>query len=163
MNEKSPLRYTRLATLRDVPVLVELGKGLIKTTGYRDIKCTGRKLHTMFEAFIIGTPAETLVLVSVDEEDQVVGFLAATSFELLHSEEPLALEVGWFTKPEASDFSKRHLELRVGFEEWARRKGVRYAQYAVLNPTAEDFQERSKSSKTTVLELIYMRDVTKEN
>ena len=162
MNSNTPLKYTRLATLRDVPVIVELVKHLVNSTGYHDIACNGAKAKEMVEAFIIGTPAETLMIVSTDEKGQVVGFLAGTSFELLHSSEPIALEVGWYTNPQASDYNKRHMELRATYEEWARRKGVRYAQYAILNPTVNDFKEREKNSKTTILELVYMRDVRKE-
>ena len=163
MNEDTPLKYTRLATLRDVPVIVEMVKQLVNTTGYSDLPPDGKKTVRMVETFIIQQPHDTLMLVSVDDQGSVVGFLAAMTFQLMHSLEPIAIEVGWYTDPNAPDLKKRNMELRESYEEWTRRKGMRYAQYAVLNPTAKDIHAIEKNPKTTVLELVYHRAVGKES
>ena len=163
MNADTPLKYTRLATLRDVPVIVEMVKQLVNTTGYSDLPPDGKKTVRMVETFIIQQPHDTLMLVSVDDQGSVVGFLAAMTFQLMHSLEPIAIEVGWYTDPNAPDLKKRNMELRKSYEEWARRKGMRYAQYAVLNPTEKDIHAIEKNPKTTVLELVYHRAIGKES
>lgn len=162
MNANTPLKYTRLANLRDVPKIAEMAETLVRTTGYSDIPADTKKLLKMVETFIIQQPKDTVMLVSVDDKDRVVGFLAAMTFQLMHSVEPVAIEVGWFTEPTADNWSKRNTELRSGYEEWARRQGMRYAQYATLNPTEKDIQDLTKNKKATVLELVYHRRLDKE-
>lgn len=159
MNADTKLKYTRLATLHDVPSVVDLAIKITKNSGYSDITPDRVKLTKVTEQFIVEQPHEKVLLVSVDEADKVVGFIACVPFKLLMSEEQIGIELGWYIEPDASDYKKRHLELRAAYEEWCLRKGMRFAQYAVLNPTPEDVAEVYKNSKSTVLELVYHRRI----
>jgi hypothetical protein len=153
------IKHTRLATLRDTQAIVDMAIALGMSTAYSDMPVDRKKLHGIVESVIIGMPNESVMIVSVDDEGTPVGFLAGMPFEVVFSTEKLAIEIGWFVKPSQKDAKKRYLELRAAYEEWARRKGFRYCQYAVLNPTEKDLKEVNKSNKNTVLELVYHRNV----
>lgn len=156
--DKFALKYTRMATLRDVQQIVDLSCQLAAATGgYSDIPADPVKLTRTVEQFIVEQPHDMLMLVSVDDEDKIVGFIACIPFKLIYADEDIGIEVGWYVDPKANDHNKRHIELRAGYEEWCRRKGMRYAQYAVLNPTEEDIKEVRKNSKSRILELVYHR------
>lgn len=153
------IKHTRLATLRDTQAIVDMAIALGMSTSYRDMPVDRKKLTKMVESIIIGMPNSSVMVVSVDDEGTPVGFLAGMPFEVLFSNESLAIEIGWWVKESQKDAKKRYLELRAAYEEWARRKGYRYAQYAVLNPTEKDIKEVNKAKNSTVLELVYHRKI----
>lgn len=162
MSSNMKIKHTRLATLNDTETITDLALALGMSTSYKDMPVARPKLRSVVESIIIEQPLGGVMLVSVDDDDKVVGFLAGLPFEVVFSKESLAIEIGWYVDPKRKDAKKRYLELRAGYEEWARRKGFRYAQYAVLNPTEKDFREVNKSNKNAVLELVYHRRIDKE-
>lgn len=162
MSSKTKIKYTRLATLHDTNTIVDIALEHSKTTAYGVLPANRAKLTSIVEKIIIETPHEGCMLVSVDDDDKVVGFLAGLPFEIVFSSETLGIEIGWFVRKDADDAKRRYLELREAFEEWARRKDLNWVQYAVLNPTDKDLKDVMKNKKSTVLELGYLRRVDKE-
>jgi hypothetical protein len=152
------LKYLRLANMDDGEVIARLSQRLVRETGYSRMKVNPKKIRDTVDKFILNSPHKTLCLVT-EEAGQVQGYLGATLFDQPFSDEKMALEFGWFVTPGVPHEKEMLLELREGFEEWARRHGVRYCQYAILKATPEDFERLSKQKRTTVLELIYQREV----
>lgn len=159
MNANTKLKYTRLATLNDVPEITKMAAELASTTTFKGVSYDHNKLRQVVEGVIIGTPKTSLMLVSVDDKDTVVGFIAGVPMEISFMELQSSMEIGWFVRPGTPGEKKRYLELREGYEEWARRQDFKFVQYAILNPTEKDIRDINNSKNSTVLELVYHRRI----
>lgn len=146
----------RLATLDDVPALLELGKDLYKDSPLEFMKFDFSKVRENLEAAILN-PKEWLVLVSHDE-GKPVGCLVAYVFNPLYSKEKIACEVLWHLLPEHRK-GRRGVDMMVAFEYWAKLMGCAVAQYGWMTSSPARMEELYEKRGLKMVEKVYFKEL----
>src|SRR5690554_5026836 len=123
-------RSVRIATLNDVPKIMEMAETLYKQSTYSYIDIDLSKARESIEKFIVENGKEYMVLVSYDG-DEVVGVLAAYAFSPLFSKDKIAVEALLWLEPDYRT-NARGNDLLDAYEYWAKLVGCKILQYGLL-------------------------------
>jgi GNAT superfamily N-acetyltransferase len=118
----------RLATLEDVPYILDLSKKLYQESPYKGT-LNPTKMRAHLERAVIER-GKYLVLVSFDG-DKVVGAVVAYTYQPLFSDDWIAIEVLLYLE-KTYRASTRGVELIEAFEYWAKMAGCQSVQFGVL-------------------------------
>lgn len=144
----------RLATLDDIPYLLELAKTLYETSGWDMIPVDYTKGRAMFEKFIVEGQKDALVLISHDN-GKAVGVLAAYSFVPLFSNSKVAVEVLWYLDPAYR--GRRGVDMKKAYEYWAKLVGAEFCQYGVLSTSPDGLEKLYQREGMKFSEKVYMK------
>lgn len=127
-----------VATLEDVPRLVELGAMLHVASSYRTIPYSSRKVETLLESLISG---DGVVFVARDSAGVVIGGLAGGIAQFWFSDEPHGYEYSFFVEP-----TRRHgliaMKLIEAFTIWCGRRGARVVRMGITTGIQEEGTSR---------------------
>ena len=146
----------RLATLNDVPALLELGKDLYKDSPFASMKFDFSKVKEQLEAAIM-MPDQWLVLVSHDE-GKPVGCLVAYVFHPLYSKDKIACEVLWHLLPEYRK-GRRGVDMMTAFEYWAKLLGCTVCQYGWMSSSPPRMEELYLKRGLKMVEKVYFKEL----
>lgn len=124
------LEHVRIATLSDLPKLMDFAKEFHKESPYRDLKFSYAKTWESYKNVISGDRLNAIVLIAVDGETPV-GMVAAIADSPVFSEEKISTELCWFISKKYRN-SRKAFILFQAYEEWAKRIGCDHIQSAFL-------------------------------
>lgn len=148
----------RLASLDDIPFLMDLAKTQYETSGWDLIPVDYVKGRAMFEKFIVEGQKEALVLISHDK-GKAVGVLAAYSFVPMFSNSKIAVESLWYLDPKYR--GRRGVEMKKAYEYWAKLIGCEYVQYGVLSTSPEGLEKMYLNDGMQFSEKVYIKKLEK--
>lgn len=152
---KTPLSM-RLATLDDVPHIMELGEDLYKGSPLEFMDIDMSKAKAQIEAAILDNKT-WLTLVSVDGDD-VVGVLIAYVFEPMYSKSKIACEVLWHLLPEYRK-GRRGVDMMNAFEYWAKLLGCSVAQYGWMTSSPARMEQLYEKRGLKLVEKMYFKEL----
>lgn len=126
----------KVATLEDLPEIVEMGMNFAVTTGYVDY-IDEDSVRNTFSNFITGDPTKTIIIF-----ESGVGFLAGAATPFLFGKQYLASEIAWWIEIDArgNGAGKKFLE---AFEYWAKEKaGCNLVSMACLDDNLMKFYDK---------------------
>lgn len=144
----------RLASLDDIPYLMELAKTQYETSGWDLIPVDYEKGRAMFEKFIIEGQKDALVLISHDK-GKAVGVLAAYAFVPIFSQAKIAVECLWYLEPEYR--GRRGAEMKQAYEYWAKLVGASFCQYGVLSTSPDSLEKMYLRDGMKLSEKVYIK------
>lgn len=121
---------TRLAQLNDVSDTIDVLREFFDNSPFQDFHFDEKKVRALCEYAIVD-PKRMILIVSVDDNDKIVGLLAGRIDEAPFSDDKVAIETAWYIKPEFRH-GRRAIELFDAFEAWARAVGAVYLYYGTL-------------------------------
>lgn len=144
----------RLASLDDIPYLLDLAKTQYETSGWDMIPVDYTKARQMFEKFVIEGQKEAMVLISHDK-GKAVGVMAAYAFTPLFSNSKVAVEVLWYLEPEYR--GRRGVDMKQAFEYWAKLIGAEFVQYGVLSTSPDGLEKLYQRDGMHKSETVYIK------
>lgn len=133
----------RLATLEDVPALMQIGEELYRGSPVEKIGISMKKVRTAVERAIIDQRT-FLAIVSV-KGSEIVGALVAYHFTPIFSDNRVACELLMWLDPEHRR-GRRGVDMMEAYEYWAKMMDCKVAQYGFLAnspPKMEKLYERT--------------------
>lgn len=135
----------RLASVTDMPRLVEMTKNFISLTPYSHYPVDDAKLEDLITQCLDYT--RNVIFVYTTDEDELQGMLAATTNEFLFNRERIASEMAWWVEPAYR--GRGGTLLKAAFEHWARHMGCSLASMSSLDtPAVRKVLARSGYRKT---------------
>lgn len=147
----------RLATLEDIPELLELGRELHSNGSISKIALSETKARAQLERFVIGDQNDYLALVS-HKDGKIVGALAAYAFEPVFSDTRIACEVLWYLRPEDRK-GRRGLDMMEAYEYWAKAVKCTLVQYGWLESSPEGMKKMYERTGAELAELVYYKEL----
>lgn len=135
--------YLRLATLADIPLLIEFAKSFHKASPYRGMRFDAKKGKEFFEGVISGRLEDHVCIVAL-KDLQPIGFLVGAASQPHFSSTKVAMELGWWIE-EKHRHSRASLLIYQAYEDWAIRIGCSHVQGAYLpgvSPPLDEFYKR---------------------
>ncbi len=129
----------RKASQDDVYEILVLAKKFFKESKFTyefDIKALEENLRTILES-------DKFFLNVIDDEGEIVGFLAGVVTQTLFSPDQVASELAWYVTP-SSRGQKSSLKLMSQFEEWSKEVGAKFTCMSDIDPVNDlsDLYER---------------------
>ena len=138
-----------IATLADLPQLVEFSRKLHSQTGYTKFAFAADKVAKAFSDTITGDPKQGIVLVA-RKEGRGVGVIGGTIIEPHYSHDKIAAEWIWWTNPDQSP--RLLFTLLEGFEYWAKHvAGCKAVMIGRLQDKNTSFRKRGYTPTETTL------------
>jgi len=106
-----------IATTNDIPTLINLSQDLVKTTNYRFLDFSSKRLSDVLTNGINQDPSKSICLIG-KVDGQIVGTIAGAVGQSAFSDDLIASEWLWWGKPELG--KRQLLKLLDGFEYWAK-------------------------------------------
>lgn len=148
----------RLASLDDIPYLMELSKTMYETSGWDMIPVDYVKGRAAYEKFIVEGQKDALVLISHDK-GKPVGVLVAYVFTPMFSNSKVAVECLWYLEPEYR--GRRGFKMKEAYEYWAKLVGADFCQYGVLSTSPEGLEKLYERDGMSCSEKIFMKKLEK--
>lgn len=145
----------RLATVADVPRIVELGSRSLMEGPYHDILMDNPGVTSELAKKLLTAP-NARVLVA-EEDGVIVGLFAFIVFDHYYSGESVAGEMVWYTTPEARRGGPA-LELLWAAEKMAHDLGAKKMQLTA--PTDEIAEAYQKLRGYKRIEVSFQRDIS---
>lgn len=152
-------KYLRLATDKDIGVLVQMTKNFIKSTSeYRSIEISHKKLYDTITGIVKGDQTQGVALIAL-KEGKPVGMILGAANSPLFSEQKIAMELAWYIEPKHRK-SRASLLLFRAYEDWAYRVGCDYVQMAYLSNTSNELLDQLyRRQGYTQVEVSYMKEI----
>ena len=128
------LQNTRLATIADIPQILELIQEYLLQTPYKDYSVSLPRARGIVEALLIDDQNGCVAVSFV--ADRVVGVIVGHKITPTFSYEPVAVELLWYLTEEFRT-PRRAYELLQVYEMWAKWTGCKWMQYAQLHVDSE--------------------------
>jgi GNAT superfamily N-acetyltransferase len=122
----------------------ELAVELIEQTPHKMFTMNKRRMYETIDQFLEGPKEERIVLLASNDKDEPVAFAMAFLWQPIFSEDKVAQEVGWYTRPLARKTSVP-IRLLLAMEFWAKQCGAStfLSGYSSgFNPKLTKFYER---------------------
>lgn len=126
----SVLEHVRIATVEDLPALLDFAKAFHKESPYRNLRFDYGKTWASYKQVIEAGGLNSIVLIA-HEGGKPLGMVAAVCDSPVFSSDRVATELAWYIGVPYRKSRKAFL-LFQAYEEWARRVGCDYVQGAYL-------------------------------
>lgn len=146
----------RLATLEDVPRLLEIGATLYEGSPIEMIGVDPKKVRTALETAIIDQ-RKFLAIVSTKGEE-IVGALVAYHFEPIFSDTRVACELLLWLDPEHRR-GRRGVDMMEAYEYWAKLMGCKVVQYGFLANSPEKMEKLYEKTGAVFAEKMFFKKV----
>lgn len=113
----------RLATLEDIPLILDLGELMVAESRFRHYGLNRAKTAKTL-ATMIGQPAHSIILLAERSAGEAAGMLAGYMVDFFFCDAVVAQDRFFFVRPEARG-SSAAIKLLVAFRRWAEGRKVR--------------------------------------
>lgn len=148
-------KYLRLATLSDIPILIQYAKAFHRASPYRGMRFDSQKGQKFFEHVITGALADHVCLIALKDFNPI-GFLVGAASQPHFSSVKVAMELGWWIEEEQRGTRASFLIYKA-YEDWATRIGCSYVQGAYLPGVSPPLDEFYKSRGYTQVESSFLK------
>jgi GNAT superfamily N-acetyltransferase len=143
----------RTAVESDVHEFAVLVKRFVKEAKYvitMDMDLVVKNFHE-------GLKNPEICWIVLEEDDEVVGFLAGATNSPLFSRDKIGVELGWYVHPEHRD-GHSAIKLMVSFEQWCKKQRCKYITMCDIH-TLQDLQPLYERRGYVLTEKSYMKEV----
>ena len=147
--------HLRLATLDDIPVLLDFAKNFHKVSPYRGMRFNTQKGIDFLKGIITGSKTEGVVLVAL-KDGEPIGMLVGACTEPVFTSARVAMELGWWIEPEFRS-TRASLLIYTAYEDWAKRVGCSHVQGAYLTGISPELDKFYKKRGYTQVESSYLK------
>lgn len=148
-------KYIRLATLADIPVLIDFAKAFHKASPYRGMRFDTKKGHEFFERVITGALEDHVTLIAL-KDGKPIGFLVGAASQPHFSSTKVAMELGWWID-EKHRRTRASVLIYQAYEDWAIRIGCSHVQGAYLPGVSPPLDAFYKSRGYTQVESSFLK------
>lgn len=128
----------RIATDKDIDLIVDMATKFIETTPYKDIYSVGQLRKVVTHMVSPLTDRNNQIILLSDNG----GFLAALATPSLFGDFRQATEMAWWVEPDARG-KKAGGELLRAFEFWAKKVGCKLATMSSLDDKVGKYYEKN--------------------
>lgn len=148
-------QHLRLATLDDIPILLNLAKNFHKVSPYRGMRFNTQKGKDFLASVITGPKSEGVILVAL-KDTKPIGMLIGWAAEPVFTSNKVATELCWWVEEEYRK-TRGALLLYNAYEDWAARVGCSHIQGAYLSGWRADLHDFFKKRGYIQVESSYLK------
>ena len=125
----------RLATIDDLPIILELAKEFHQKLPHRAVAFSDQKTISTIHEWLLSEREEKIILLA---GEPVFAILAAMAERPFYSDDKVAVEVFWYSRKK----SKWVLKIYEAYEFWANKIGCRMVFGGFLEEVEKYFKKR---------------------
>lgn len=149
------LKYVRLATHEDIPVLLEFASKFHRMSPYGGLSFSHEKGSVFLKTVIEGSLRDFVCLVALNDS-KPIGFLVGAANEPVFSGDRIATELGWWIEEESRG-TRASMLIYAAYEDWAKRVDCVAVQGAYLPGVSTDLEKFYKKRGYHLVESSYLK------